>query len=136
MLRSNKSPQGLKKIISKESGTTIDVGCNIKGDVKEENTIILRGALNGNLDVEKLAIIEETGILNGNLTCFEGVIRGIVNGDVLSHGNLRLDSKARINGNISYKLISVEEGAVFKGTCTNMESENQINLKLEEKMSV
>lgn len=118
------------KLIIKTDGTVIGEGSIIQGNIKETGDITIKGKIVGDIDVQGLLILEETGIIEGNFLSKDAIIRGTVNGDVKVKENLRLDGPAKVNGNIEYKVISVEEGAAFNGNCKNISK----NVETEEKV--
>ncbi|MCT4585013.1 MAG: polymer-forming cytoskeletal protein [Peptostreptococcaceae bacterium] len=118
---SNKNAQ---KIVSKSEATIIGESCVFEGNIKEGADITILGKVKGNLDVKGLATIEESGIIEGDLLSVDAIIRGTVTGDVKITENLRLDSTSKINGDIEYNVISVEEGAMFNGRCSRMSAKD------------
>lgn len=139
MFGSNKNNSNSStKMISKSDATVIGEGCIIKGEIKESGDITIKGRVIGNLDVEGLLILEDGGSVQGNMVCKDAIIRGKVDGDVKVKENLRLDAPAKINGDIEYKVISVEEGAAFNGNCKSVslnqaKPEKNIEKKAEQK---
>lgn len=102
----------------------------IKGEMECKGDVRLEGSFEGSLKSEGKVVISETGRFRGDLFCNNADIAGYIDGDITVVGLLHLRSHAKLNANITTNKISIEEGAVFNGTCTmNKQSskENNIN---------
>ena len=53
------------------------------------------------------------------------MISGVVNGDVVAHERVELGSGAIINGNIATRAITMKPGAVFRGDCRMLKSDDE-----------
>jgi len=87
-------------------------------EVFSDTLILLDEKLSGNLFCTEKVVIEQNGVLSGNITSKICVVSGAVNGNVLSTGQLEIKSTAIIRGNIKSALINIEPGAVINGSVT------------------
>jgi len=92
-------------------GTTIEGKFNSADDVRVD------GIIKGEVFCEKRLIVGATGWIDGTINTQEATIRGQIKGDLIVAGILKLESTAKIEGNIFAKGLEVEEGAQYEGTC-------------------
>lgn len=95
----------------------ISEGSELEGFLKSEHDIRIGGALNGTLETECKVIITEQGFVSGDIMCQNADIAGKVSGDVLGKNKVTLRKKAILNGNVTTKILVVEEGAKVNGLC-------------------
>ncbi|WP_069649177.1 bactofilin family protein [Caloranaerobacter ferrireducens] len=111
--------------------TLIGKNTKLEGKIECKGTIRLDGELTGDLIVEGNVIIGESGKVNGNITCNNVFISGIVKGNVISKEMLRLTNTAKLYGDIQVKTFIVDENAVFEGSCkmeaTKTSNETKVN---------
>ena len=88
----------------------------ISGDVSSSGTVVVEGAVVGDLDGEKV-ILGEKSFVQGNIRAVVISVAGRVEGDLSGKETVEIKSKARILGNIRTRSLSIMEGAVFNGTC-------------------
>lgn len=89
----------------------------IEGKFSSKENVRLDGKIVGEVHCENRLVMGETGIVEGTVFATEAIIMGRIEGDIQINGSLTLKSSARIKGNISAKLMSVEEGAKYSGEC-------------------
>jgi cytoskeletal protein CcmA (bactofilin family) len=100
---------------------------NISGLVRDKNDffsdelILVDQKLSANLFCAEKIIIEQTGVLQGNITSKLCVVSGTINGNIVSTGQMDIKSTAVIKGNIKSALINIEPGAVINGCVTIVE---------------
>ena len=82
-------------------GTTIEGKFNSADDVRVE------GIIKGEVYCEKRLIVGATGWIDGKINTQEATIRGQIKGDLIVAGILRLESTAKIEGNIVAKGLEV-----------------------------
>ena len=69
----------------------------------------------GNPDQPSLLVITETGSVQGAIRADHVVIGGSVVGPVQAGELLELQSKARVEGDVQYKALEMQQGAVIAG---------------------
>lgn len=93
-------------------------GININGDISLNATSELRCSINGNISetVESKVILANSSKVVGNINVTTLIVDGNIKGDITVK-NLIIESKACINGNISYsESLEVKSGSIINGT--------------------
>ena len=97
----------------------IGEGVTIKGEIGVPDTLIVYGVLEGDASVGTL-VVGETGVVRGRIVVAQ-------NADVSGKVFERLDVKClltfhasgRVNGNVSYGMLQIEQGACIAGGITS-----------------
>lgn len=91
----------------------------VKGDIEFDDQLFVNGAVEGNIyaDPESKAtlVLSDIGSVSGEIRVPYVVLNGTVNGDVHSGVRIELAGKARVKGNVYYKLIEMQLGAKVDG---------------------
>jgi cytoskeletal protein CcmA (bactofilin family) len=107
--------------------TTINLisnGTDITGDIKSNGDIRIDGTLKGNLSTKGKVVIGQTGKVNGEVTCKNSEVSGIVEGKITVGQLLNLKASSKILGDIVTSKLSVEPGAIFSGSCKMSENDS------------
>lgn len=108
---------GMKKQLSVRS--TIGAGMRVNGDCSFQDGLQIDGAVVGNVIAEEgqpsLLVIGEGGSVEGAVSADHVVIGGSVVGPVLARELLELQAKARVQGDVRYKALEMQQGAVIAG---------------------
>lgn len=102
--------------------TLLGKGTQIEGDFAAEGSTRIDGIINGNVTIQGTVIIGAEGKINGNVTADGAVVAGEVIGDITVTEKLEALATAKILGDITTKVIVIDEHAVFQGNC-NMNQE-------------
>ena len=97
--------------------TIIGNGAECNGDFNAEGSVRIDGCINGNVNVTGVLIVGATGQINGDVIANCTIVGGEINGNVNIAEKTELISTARIIGNITTKLIVIDENAIFQGSC-------------------
>jgi len=93
----------------------IGEGVTIRGEISVPDTLVVCGVLEGDVTVGNL-IVGETGSIKGRITVAENAeISGKVFEKLDVKCLLILRSTGRVDGNISYGLLQIEQGASIAG---------------------
>ncbi len=103
-------------------------------DLFSDELILLDEKLSGNLFCAEKIVVEQNGILSGNIISKLCVVSGTVNGNIVSADQMEIKSTAVIKGEIKSALINIEPGAVINGAVTIAKDTNVI-AKLSEKIN-
>ena len=95
----------------------ISEGSELEGFLKSEHDIRIGGILKGTVETESKVIITEQGFVSGDIVCQNADIAGKVSGDVLGKNKITLRKTAFLEGNVTTKILVVEEGAKINGLC-------------------
>ena len=108
---------GIKKPWSVRS--TIAAGMRVTGDCIFQEGLQIDGTVLGDVTAEGSApsvlVIGEGGSVQGAISADHVVLGGSVVGPVLARELLELQSKARIQGDVRYKALEMQQGAVIAG---------------------
>ena len=96
----------------------IGSGTVIKGDIISNEAIRIDGTLEGSLISKGKLVIGATGIIEGEVSCQNADVWGIINGQITVSELLSLKSSAKLNGDIITNKLSIEPGAAFTGSCS------------------
>ena len=91
----------------------------IQGTVHSEIKIVVSCTVEGSLHSDQEIIVSETGNVSGKIEGNVVVVAGKVNGDMLVHERLEVNSTANLNGEVhvpSGQLL-IQEGAYMEGQC-------------------
>lgn len=107
----------------KSKNTKIDtlIGQNseLQGDVVFSGGLHIDGVIKGNIFAEpdsgSILSVSERGVIEGEVRVPNIVLNGCVNGDVHASEHIELSEKARVTGNVYYKLIEMVRGAEVNG---------------------
>jgi len=93
----------------------IGEGVTIKGEISVPDTLVVCGSVEGDVSVGNL-IVGETGAIKGRITVAENAeISGKVFEKLDVKCLLILRGSARVDGNVSYGLLQIEQGASIAG---------------------
>lgn len=91
----------------------------IVGDVNFSGGLRVDGRIQGNVrnsDGERnLLVLSEKGSITGRVRAYDAVINGVIHGDLEVEHFLELQANARVTGNILYRQVQMECGAVVDG---------------------
>jgi len=91
----------------------------IQGTVHSENKIVVSCTVEGSLHGDQEIIVSEKGNVNGKIEGNVVVVAGKINGDMLVHERLEVNSTANLHGEVhvpSGQLL-IQEGAYMEGQC-------------------
>ena len=93
--------------------TVIAEGLNIVGNVSAEGLVEVHGEIEGELNCTALHVSDKGRII-GKIVSQDVVVNGVVDGPI--HGvDVRLESNARVTGDVHHVSFVVEKGAIFDG---------------------
>lgn len=95
----------------------IGKGTVIKGDVESSGDIRVDGRLIGSLKSNGKIVIGPTGIVEGDLTCKQADISGVVKGILKCEELTALKATSKVEIDLFTKQLLIEVGAVFTGKC-------------------
>lgn len=105
--------------------TLIAPSTRIAGDVTFTEQLFINGRIEGNVyaDPESQAsvVIAEGGSVAGEIRVPNVVVNGTVEGNVHAAAKVELAAKARVIGNVYYKLMEMQLGAMVEGQMVHEE---------------
>ncbi|HEX9802418.1 MAG TPA: polymer-forming cytoskeletal protein [Gammaproteobacteria bacterium] len=99
--------------------TLIGQNSEMHGDVIFSGGLHVDGVIKGNVFAEpesgSILSVSERGFIEGDVRVPNIILNGAVNGDVHAADHIELAEKARVTGNVYYKLIEMVRGAEVNG---------------------
>ena len=99
--------------------TLIGRQTEITGDVAFSGGLHVEGRIKGNVlaasDKASTLSVAEAGIIEGNVKVSNVVVNGRIVGEVRASERLTLGAKARIVGDVRYRVLQMEAGALVNG---------------------
>ncbi len=114
----------------------IGQGTKIQGDVHFTGGLRIDGEISGNViaDPSKAStlVLSEHAKVDGEISVTHLVVNGAVTGPILASEYLELQSKARVTGDVKYKTLEIQLGAIVEGKLVHLSeaSEKVVSLKL------
>lgn len=107
----------------RSSSTTVDtlIGrqTEVSGDIRFSGGLHIDGKVRGKVlaaaDKGAELSVSDSGMIEGDVRVPSIVLNGGVVGDVYATERIRMSSKARVTGNVSYKILEMEAGATVNG---------------------
>ena len=103
--------------------TLIGAGTTVRGDIIATKSLRIDGNLIGNIKDVANVIVGENAQVKGNITANYVVIDGVVEGNITATDSIELLTKSKVTGDITTTVLSINEGAVFKGKSVMLEKE-------------
>lgn len=111
---------------TENSVTLIAANAEVCGDVNFENQLYINGHVQGNISAkdgsEATVIVSEEGSVTGEIRVPNVVVNGRVEGNVYATARMELAAKAKVKGNVYYKLIEMQLGAMVDGQLVHDET--------------
>lgn len=99
--------------------TLIGRQTEISGDVRFSGGLHVDGKIKGKViaasDKSSSLSVSDSGVVEGDVRVPNVVLNGAVVGDVHANERLRMSAKARVVGNVYYKILEMEGGATVNG---------------------
>ena len=128
MFRRESKPQN--RIDSLIGATT-----RIEGNVFFSGGLRVDGAVRGNIaglpDQPATLVVSEQARIDGEVQAAHVVVNGTINGPVDARETLELQAGSRVKGDIHYKSIEIQQGAVIEGRLVHHAAEvKSVELKI------
>ena len=122
-------------MINKKPATKMNRGATliaentaVVGDVRFSDQLYVNGYIEGNVIAaegsEATLMISEVGSVKGQITVPFVVVNGRVDGDVHAGVRVELAAQAKVSGNVYYKLIEMQLGAMVDGQLVHVHDDN------------
>ena len=120
----------------KDAETIIGASIKVKGNFHGQGNIVIEGNLEGSLKTNANIYVGEKAKVVANVEAQDLVVNGEIKGSVVAKNSLSLGSTARISGDILYKEISMEKGAIINGQLLASTNDEKKNIKTTTKVTV
>jgi cytoskeletal protein CcmA (bactofilin family) len=119
----------------KRIDSLIGAGTVIHGNVVFAGGLRIDGAVDGKVGTSNNApgtlVISEHARVDGEVKVSHVVINGSVSGPVIANDYLELQAKARVNGDVVYRMLEMHVGAIVQGKLRQAEPETASILELK-----
>ncbi len=109
--------------------TLIGAGTVIDGDISFSGGMRIDGEVNGNVTAipgkPSTLVLSEQGSVNGEVNVTHLVVNGEILGAVTASEYLELHAKARVTGDVNYKILEIQVGAILEGRLININAAGQ-----------
>ncbi len=113
-----KSSQPASKRAAPTGKNILSSDVQIRGTLKFANDLIIDGRIEGEVNSEGDLTVGENAQILGNINTRTVVVFGKVKGNITVTERCELKQNAELNGDVSAKKLSIEEGAAFMGSST------------------
>lgn len=105
----------------------IGIETRVDGDLNFTGGLRIDGEVNGNVSAvpgkPSTLVLSEHGRVNGNINVMHLVVNGEVNGAVQVGEYLELQVKAKVTGDVCYKALEMQLGAIVEGKLLHLSEE-------------
>ncbi len=114
----------------------IGIGTKVNGDVHFTGGLRVDGEISGSVvaDPAKAStlVLSEHARVDGEISVTHLVVNGVVSGPIHAAEYLELQSKAKVTGDVRYKTLEIQLGAIVEGKLVHISesSEKVVSLKL------
>jgi len=108
-------PHHFRGVVEEDPETTLGEGVSFRGELSFERLLRIDGTFEGELLSQGKVFVGPKGVVKANLSLREAVIEGKVEGNITVQERLELRGEAIIEGDITAKFLSVDEGVIIKG---------------------
>jgi len=122
MSRSDKQDKNISTII----GPKVEVN----GSISAEGGLLVYGVVIGDIHTNSLVRLSQGSYVKGIVNAVDARITGTLEGDLIVSRKAELGSKSVVTGNLTAKILVIEEGARFEGIC-QMSKEKSIDEHVE-----
>lgn len=95
--------------------TFIAADCHITGNIAVQGDLHIEGKIEGKIESSGDVVIGEGAIIQATIEGQTIFIAGEVRGDIQALDLTHLTATARLYGNITSKLLEIDQGAIFNG---------------------
>jgi cytoskeletal protein CcmA (bactofilin family) len=106
-------------MVSERPGDRAVIGpsITIKGDVTGEEDLVIQGRVEGKVDLAQHNVtVGANGRIKANIFGRSVTVEGEVEGDLHAEEHIAIRKSGKVHGNVSAPRVTIEDGAMFKGT--------------------
>lgn len=102
-------------LVDPETKTTFTPTVSITGNISGPGDLFLDGKVIGDIAIDGLLFIGESGVVQGKVAAGNMILAGQVQGRITLTGKIEIRSSANVQGNIVCQKIAIAEGANLDG---------------------
>jgi len=99
----------------KDKCTIIGPTVAIRGKVKADEDLVIRGRIDASISSTKLVHVDKDGVVKANVEAESVLVSGVVVGDITATARVELMGTARVVGDIASPLMVINDGARLRG---------------------
>jgi cytoskeletal protein CcmA (bactofilin family) len=103
--------------------TLIGVDTCVQGDIEFSGGLRVDGHVRGNIiatgEKPSTLVLSEQATIEGKVQVSHAIINGTIIGPIHTYEYLELQAKARVSGDVHYRVIEIKFGAVVEGKLVN-----------------
>lgn len=111
---------------SDEKETHLNQDVTFKGTVNFSNSMRVDGTIEGKINSDGTLNVTKTGQVKAEIKVKDIESEGLINGNINAKGIVKLNSSAKMFGNLKANLLKIDEGVVFEGKCDVNPSKEEI----------
>ncbi len=102
--------------VANGENTVIGAGTVVKGDIVSDSAVIrVDGQVDGGINTKGDLVVATSGVVNGDVVASNLNLAGKIMGDVEIANKMEIEANGKLLGNISTKLLAMDETAVIQG---------------------
>jgi len=109
----------------KRIDSLIGAGTTVRGDVVFSGGLRIDGTVEGNVTTADgqtgTLVVSEQARIHGKVSVSHVVVNGAVEGPIVARDYLELQGKARVDGDVTYRTLEMQMGAVVEGRLDHSE---------------
>lgn len=100
-------------------------GITLDGDVEGTEDLVVFGRIHGEIRIDGVLVVEESGVVRGDVFARSVTVRGELAGDAWGQEFVRVDAAGRLVGDLNAPRVKVVDGARFRGRVHMADSGDQ-----------
>src|SRR5438552_18439966 len=100
-----------------KKGTTTAIGPTIiiKGKLKSDEDLVVKGRIEAEITSSKALFVENSGVIKANVRVHSARISGVLVGNIRAESRVEIAPDGRMVGDLMAPRIVISDGAAFKG---------------------
>lgn len=123
----NKKEAGFREGVD----TLVGINTIFTGNVESDGTVRVDGKIKGDIKVGGDVYVGESAVITGGINAANVHLAGMVEGNITCRGVLKILTTAKLYGDIKVNSFLADEGALFQGKCSMMETSEEADKTLE-----
>ncbi|MCQ2576752.1 MAG: polymer-forming cytoskeletal protein [Treponema sp.] len=105
--------------------TVIENDISFSGNAKFKKPLLIRGKIKGKIDTESDLVVDNSAVIEADITASRVLIRGKVKGNVTGNKLIFVTASGELDGDIVTEKVVFEPGCKFSGKCTMITPETK-----------
>lgn len=117
-----------KKFRPEDAETIIGAGVKVEGTFVSFGNVIVKGQVSGSVETKNDLKVEKGALIEADVKAKNAYVAGEIKGNLKVEEKIILADSAKITGDISCKVLGINEGAILNGRC-NMSDREPTEIK-------